>query len=150
MKNFMRKSLQSNTQRKKANGFTLIELVIAIAIVGILAAIAIPSYQDSVRKSKRKAAAACSVELAQFAERYYTTTGNLSYTGLAIPVGGLQCSNDLAAEYTFSYSAVAATSYTITAAALGDQANDGCGNLTLNNVGTKGQASGTIEKCWNK
>ena len=97
--------------RGKNRGFTLIELVVAIAIVGIFAAIAIPSYQDSIRKSRRKAAAACLVEQPVM-ERYYTT--NLRYTGAALPAGG--CRTDLAAFYGFALNGVPnATTYAISA-----------------------------------
>lgn len=62
-------------EMKKDNGFTLIELLIVIAIIGILGAIAYPSYQDSIKKSRRADAQAALQGLAQAMERHYTTTG---------------------------------------------------------------------------
>ena len=64
-------------RRRSARGFTLIELMIAVAVVAILASIAYPSYMDSVRKSRRGQAKADLVELAQILERYHTN--NLVY-----------------------------------------------------------------------
>jgi type IV pilus assembly protein PilE len=128
-------------------GFTLIELVIAIAIVAILTAVAIPSYQNSVRKSNRKAAASCILEFAQFAERFYTT--NLTYTGAPAPTGG--CSGDLSQRYTFAYNGVpSATGYAIRATAIGDQLNDEkCLNLTVDQAGVKTiSGSGALNDCF--
>ena len=56
----------------RPRGFTLVELLIVVAIIGILAAIVYPSYQDSVRKSRRADAKAVMAEAAQFMERFYT------------------------------------------------------------------------------
>ena len=66
-------------------GFTLTELMITVAIVGILASIAYPSYQDSVRKSRRGDAKAALMENAGFMERYYST--NFRYTATAGTAG---------------------------------------------------------------
>ncbi len=67
------KGNQVKRSRLSARGFTLIELMIVVAVIAILAAIAYPSYQDSVRKSRRADAKAALLDLAQFMERNYTT-----------------------------------------------------------------------------
>ncbi len=75
-------------KRIRKNGFTLIELLVAVAIVGILAAIAIPSYQESMRKSRRSDAQGALMSFANAMERYYTqfnTYCGIGTTGLALP-----------------------------------------------------------------
>lgn len=136
-------------RQRRESGFTLIELVIAIGIVGILTALAVPGYQAYVIKSNRKAAAACLLEQAQRAERYYTTT--LTYVGLPAPGGG--CTVDLAARYTFpAATSVTATTYIFSANALGDQLRDTqCLNLGVNQAGTKtvsGSYSASPNQCY--
>ena len=69
--------------RSAAAGFTLIELMIVVAVVAILAAIAVPSYQEQVRKSRRAQAKADLVEYAQMAERFFTV--NNTYVGFTLP-----------------------------------------------------------------
>lgn len=138
----------------RSGGFTLIELMIVVAIVAIIAAIAYPSYQNHITKTRRGAAASCSLEAAQFMERFYTT--NLRYdtdqAGTAVALPQTQCANELGDHYTFALAAVAANSYSITAAPKGGQAarDTKCGTLTLDQTGKKG-IKGTatkVDECW--
>jgi type IV pilus assembly protein PilE len=142
--------MQQNTQ----NGFTLIELMIVVAVVGVLARIAYPSYQDSVIKSKRANAKAALLELSVWMERYYTVNG--CYTSGGCAAGNTTLPPDLTANpqispfklqapktgtpnYILSV-AVTPSTFTLTAT---PQANtpDKCGALTLDNTGVKSLAS---------
>ncbi|TCT22887.1 type IV pilin protein [Thiobaca trueperi] len=136
------------TTRSQIAGFTLIELMITVAIVGILAAIAYPSYQDSVRKSWRANGASCLMELAQRMERRFT--GSSSYVGNALPPSGCTTEADMAAHYGFSFAAnPTATAFTLQAVPVGSQASDTCGTLTITQTGLKG-SDGTVSDCWRR
>lgn len=131
-------------------GFTLIELMVVVAILGILAAIAYPSYTEYVIKTRRSAGAACLLEMAQFMERYYTT--NMGYTGAALP--STACVQETAEHYGYALAAGGTVStYSISATPNGAQAStDGmCGTLTLNQAGVKsvsGTAGTDANKCF--
>ena len=120
-----------------SSGFTLIELMITVAVIGILAAIAYPSYQEYVLKSWRANATGCLLELANRMERRYT--GASSYMG---DVPGAACLQEsgMADRYTFSFAddpALTLTTFQLNAAPTGVQANDKCGTLTINHWGQK-------------
>lgn len=145
-------------------GFTLIELMIAVAIVGILASIAYPSYQSSVMKSRRADAKSALLELANFMERHATEVGcymdpgvdNQCGTGddtdVALPF--VTAPRTGAAYYDLVLFPVDATSYTLTANTIAGspQQNDSCGSLSLTNTGVKsiiGATAGlTAADCW--
>ena len=118
-------------------GFTLIELMIAVLIVGILAAIALTSYQRNVVETRRKAATACLLEAAQRLERFHTT--RMTYVGAALD--GVQCRNDLAAFYTIDIEAGSLTqrAYRVRAVAVGQQAarDSACATLALDQSGQR-------------
>ncbi len=85
------------SRRRTATGFTLIELMITVAVVAILAAIALPSYQAYVRKANRAQAKADLVELAQMLERRHTVEN--TYAGMTLPFS--QSPRDGTARYAF-------------------------------------------------
>lgn len=128
--------------RKVPHGFTLIELMIVVAVIAILASIAYPSYMDSVRKSRRGQAKADMVELAQLLERYHTE--NNTYVGFPLPFA--QSPKTGTARYTLAIlPAATAATFGITATPQGGQASDTCGTLTLDHAGRK---QPTTAGCW--
>ncbi len=129
---------------EKQTGVTLVELLIAVAIVGILAAIAYPSYQRYVARTHRNAAQACLSQYAQFMERYYTT--RLTYVG-AVPSAGCRLESNMNRHYQFALADAQARTFRVTATPQGAQAtlDAQCGVLSLDQAGTR---LPTTAGCW--
>lgn len=151
---------------KKINGFTLIELMIVVAIIGILASIAYPSYQDSVMKSRRADVKGVLLGLTNAMERRFTETNrycDAAAGGTAVANCGTATGDtgtpsiytiplETTSFYTVTISAATASSYTLRAERAGAQSTDKCGTLTLKHTGEKGVTSAatgvTAADCW--
>lgn len=138
----------------RESGFSLIEVMITVAIIAILASIAYPSYQDYVTKSRRTDGRSALLDLANRLETYYTNH-NTYATATINGLRGGTSSDD--GYYTLSFGAQSANAYTLLATPVGSQAtaDTTCQTLTLNQLGEKGIAAGpggapmgTFSDCW--
>jgi type IV pilus assembly protein PilE len=136
-------NMKLKTKIKAYQGFTLIELMITVAIIGILTSLAYPSYLDQVRKTRRANAQSDLVELASYMERYYTQ--NYKYIGAALP---FEESPKQGSTKYYALSVVSTSTpagYTITATPKNGQDADSCGTMTVTHTGAY---SAALTTCW--
>jgi type IV pilus assembly protein PilE len=158
----------------RQGGFTIIELMIVVVLVGVLAAIAVPSYSAYVVRGQRSAAKAALLQAAQQLERNYTLYGCYNYTALASNCSGqtgtamtLATANAPTDGGTFTYAMTvafaSAQQFTLTATPCGEAgscpagtsnqgfADPDCGFLTLDNTGLKAaEVTAATATCWQK
>lgn len=146
------------TRASHSRGFTLIELMVAVAILGILAAIAIPQYTQYVTRSNRAAATQVLLEVAGELERRFTTNGCYDRvtvatcrdrTGAAATISRTTAPAEGTTRYNIAVTyADAGQSFTLTATPV--SADAACGNLTLDQTGARGRSgtTATVAQCW--
>ena len=143
----------SNPNRKMA-GYTLLEILITLAIIGIIAAVALPSYRASSLRAARAEAKTALMETAADQERFYSA--NTSYSVNALPLANPPQETKASRDGHYQITVAACASGTIancfvaTATPLGDQANDECTTLTLTNTGIRGATGASTEECWER
>lgn len=136
--------------KAKQTGFTLVELMITVAIIGILSSVGYPSYVKYIQKAKRSEAQAALVSMATAMEQWRVENNN-DYSGVTVGTDATSIFSDQVPTdggtktYTLSLVSDAGT-YTLTATPVAPQDTDDCGTLTLNSTGVKTSSTGT--NCW--
>lgn len=133
----------------RRQGFTLVEVMIALVVVGLLSALAYPTYQAQVAKGRRTDAKQSLLELSQKMERFSTERG--TYVGATLGRAGLYPQVTSGGYYDLSIAAQTLDGFTVKATPRGAQVGDACASFLYNQLGEQmvsNDASLSAVKCW--
>lgn len=142
------------TKRQQALGFSLIEMLIAVALVGVLAAVAYPQYETFLKQNRRADAMTELSNLIMEMEQYRSPRN--SYLGAAAGGGDtgainetllMELDDDVSKFYTITIKSASRSTFELEAKPIGSQADDSCGTITVGNNGYFNYSSGTATEC---
>jgi type IV pilus assembly protein PilE len=139
---------------RRSRGFTLIELMITVAIVAILAAVALPAYKGQIARGKRSDVQSLLVEDAGYMQRYYEANNTYLSTGTganaispSLPNTRSPKSGNKNYDISIDSDNTSATTFKLKAVPTGSMTGDKCGTYTIDHLGQKG-AGDTVAACW--
>jgi len=142
-----------SVRRFRLAGFSLIELLVVLVIMGVLSAVALPAYTRYVQRGHRTEAMAALLESQHFMERYYSANGQYLSPANAVPLlpqrlQGIPSQGTV--RYQLSVREATVKSYVLQAVPEGSMAGDICGSLTINQTGLRGVLNSTrsVAECW--
>ncbi|PZQ02011.1 MAG: prepilin-type cleavage/methylation domain-containing protein [Variovorax paradoxus] len=142
----------SLTPSRRVRGFTLIELMITVAIAAILVAVALPNYTEYVRRGARSEARAALLQAAQWMERGATARGRYPIEAGTTHEFPAAMTTVPSGRYVISaVTDAGGGTFTLTATPQGAQVGDKCGSFTLTHTGERGRTgTETVQNCWNR
>ncbi len=144
-------------QFKQHHGFTLIEVMIVVAIIGIISAIALPTYREQVRRGQRAELRTQMFAAAQYMNRFYAANDSFSATrnGTAVSIPATLTVSPPSGDSLYQLDTTnsvldQATTFTLVYEPINGMAGDACGSYTLTNTGLRGNSGNTkaVAECW--
>ena len=137
---------------QKMRGFTLIEVMIVVAVLGVIIAIGYPSYTEPVRKSRRAEGMGELLELADKMERFYADRGTYAGASLGTGAGNIHTATTADGYYTLNIDSQTAVAFQVraTPTSKGNQNKDKCNIFILDSLGNKTLSGNStpLEQCW--